>query len=60
MTVAGDSGAISIGSVLPAPLPEPGPIVLLTVAIGIHLSRRWLQRHDLAGKSSVNDGREWS
>jgi hypothetical protein len=58
MTVAGDSGDTPIGTVVPAALPEPGPIVLLAAAIGIHLSCNWLQRHGLAGKSGVNDGRE--
>jgi hypothetical protein len=58
MTVAGDSGANPNGTVAPAALPEPGPIVLLAVAFGIHLGRNWLRRHDLAGKSGINDGRE--
>jgi hypothetical protein len=57
-TVGGDSGATSNGTVVPAALPEPGAIVLLAVAFGIHLSRNWLRRHGLAGKSGIDDRHE--
>lgn len=58
IAVVGDSGATSNGTVAPAALPEPGPIVLLAVAFGIHLGRNWLRRHGLAGKSGINDRHE--
>ena len=41
VTVAGDSGPTPTGTVAPAALPEPDPIVLLLVAIGICLGRNW-------------------
>ncbi len=58
ITVVGESGATSNGTVAPAALPEPSPIVLLAVAFGIHLSRNWLRRHGLAGKTGINDRHE--
>src|SRR6185312_8767334 len=58
VTVAGDSGATPNGTVAPAALPEPCPIVLLAFASGTYLGRNWLRRRALAGKSGINDGHE--